>query len=107
MLATAREGFDKAFADAFAKSTYGSATAPASDVLTVHAIVENIRVSAPDMNQPGITRSYASEAGSARLVVEIRDSVTNALLGRAVDQRTIDESGFGRLEYRTSVSNQA
>lgn len=107
MLATAREGFDKAFADAFAKSSYSSASAPAGDVLVVRAMVENIRVSAPETNQPGITRSYASEAGSARLVVEIRDSLTNALLGRATDQRTIDESGFGRMEFRTSASNQA
>jgi hypothetical protein len=59
----------------------------------------------------GLTRMKAKrmdavfDAGSATLAVEVRDSQTRQLLGRAVDARTTP--GTGTLEWTTSVSNRA
>jgi len=91
------------FTDAFTKGGYQIVTAPGPDVLRVTTGIVNIRVTAPDRPTAGRSYSFSNEAGSAALFVEARDSTTNALLGRAVDQRVI---GDNYSLWRTSVSNR-
>lgn len=72
-------------------------------MLRLRTGVVDLCIDAPERPTPGITRTYSVEPGEATLVIEARDSMTGALLGRAVDRRTIgDMPGL-----RTSVSNQA
>ena len=52
----------------------------------------------------GRTRNYSEEAGSGTLVIEVRDSQTNALLGRAIERRVAGDNGPW---LRTSASNRA
>jgi hypothetical protein len=91
------------FQQAWTKSGYQVVSAPGPDVLRVKTGVINISVSAPDVMTAGRSYTFASEAGYATLFVEARDSVTGALLGRAVDQKEIGDSTIGR---RSSVSNR-
>lgn len=91
------------FQQAWAKGGYQVVTAPGPDVLRVKTGVINISVSAPDTMSAGRSYTFASEAGYATLFVEARDSMTGALLGRAVDQKEIGDSTIGR---RSSVSNR-
>ena len=52
----------------------------------------------------GRSRTYANEAGHATLVIEVHDSMTGAILGRAVDGRLAgDTDAF----MRNSVTNRA
>jgi hypothetical protein len=89
---------------AFAKGGYPVVTAPGPDVLRVRTAVLNIDVNAPDIQSPGRVTSFAQEAGSATYVVEVRDSVTGSLMGRAVDAKIVGDS----LVYlRNSVTNRA
>jgi hypothetical protein len=92
------------FANAWTKGGYTVVKEPGPDVLRVRTGVLNIRVSAPDQLTAGRSRTFAEEAGSATLFVEVRDSMTGALLGRAVDQRIV---GDGMAWRRTSSSNKA
>ena len=98
----------QAATDIFEKSWksggYQVVTAPGPDVLRVRTGVLNIWLNAPD--QPTAARSYsfAPEAGRATLFVEARDSLTGALMGRAVDQQTV---GDNLSAWRTSSSNRA
>jgi hypothetical protein len=48
--------------------------------------------------------TLAPEAGQATFFIEARDSLTGALLGRAVDQRYAGDYGGGH--WRTSASNR-
>jgi hypothetical protein len=48
--------------------------------------VANVHVTAPEMSTAGRSRVFAEQAGSATLVIEVRDSLSGELLGRAVDQ---------------------
>ena len=64
----------------------------------------NISVNAPDKQTAGRAYSFSPEAGRATLFVEARDSVTGALLGRAVDQRIVGDT---MTAWRTSASNRA
>ena len=91
------------FASAWTNGGYTVVNAPGPDVLRVKTGIINIRVNAPDKLSSPRSRSYSTEAGSAVLFVEARDSATGALLGRAVDQRIV---GDNLTAWRTSASNR-
>jgi len=92
------------FTKAFQAGGYTVVTTPGPDVVRVKTGVLNISVTAPDTLSAGRSRTFANEAGSAVLFVEARDSSSNALLGRAVDQKIAGEGGSA---YRTGASNRA
>jgi len=98
-----REQFDTYFAAAFTKAGFTIATEPGADVLRIRPGVVDIDVFAPDV-AIGRTRTFSEEAGAGTLVVEVRDSVTNALLGRAIERRLAGDNGPW---LRTSASNRA
>jgi len=91
------------FTDAWTKGGYQVVATPGPDVLRIKTGVLNIEVNAPDRPVAGNMKSFSEEAGRATLFVEARDSLTGALLGRAVDPRVI---GDNNTLWRTSVSNQ-
>lgn len=94
---------DGIFANAWTKGGYGVVNAPGPDVMRVKTGVVNVWVTAPDQPTAGRSYSFSQEAGHATLFVEARDSMTGALLGRAVDQRIV---GDNFTTWRTSVSNR-
>jgi hypothetical protein len=94
---------DRIFADAWSKGGYQVVNAPGPDVMRVKTGVVNIWVNAPDRPSAGRTYNFAGEAGQATFFVEARDSITGALLGRAVDHRIV---GDNLAAWRTSVSNR-
>jgi hypothetical protein len=92
------------FTKAFADGGYAVVAAPAPDVLRVRTGVINLSVTAPDIPTAGRSRVYANEAGQATLLIEVRDSMTGALLGRVVDGRL---AGDTQAFIRNSVTNRA
>jgi len=98
-----QEQFDSYFQDAFVKAGFTIATEPGPDVLRIRPGVADIDVTSPDVGA-GRTRTFSDEAGAGTLIVEVRDSVTNALLGRAVERRIAGDNGPW---LRTSASNRA
>jgi hypothetical protein len=104
ILDAAQTAFQKYFAEAYEKAGYQVVTAPGHDVLRLSTGIVNLDVVAPDVMGPGRRRVYSNEAGQATLVIEARDSVTGALLGRAIDrQYTSDAAPY----IRNSVTNMA
>jgi hypothetical protein len=91
------------FAKAWEKGGYPVVTESGPDVLRVRTGVVNISVTAPDVRSSARSYNFADTAGQATLVIEVRDSLTNALLGRAVDQRIAGDNTVG---WRSSVSNR-
>lgn len=104
ILEEARDGFEKLFAAAYTKAGYQVVTAPGPDVLRVATAVVNLDIEAPDTMSVGMVRTYTPEAGSATLVVEARDSLSGALLGRAADAQSTGDFG---IHLRNSVTNAA
>ena len=94
---------DGIFANAWTKGGYAVVNAPGPDVMRVKTGVVNVWVTAPDQPTAGRSYSFSQEADQATLFVEARDSMTGALLGRAVDQRIV---GDNFTTWRTSVSNR-
>ena len=98
-----RKGAGEILQKAYAEGGYPVVADPAADVLRVRTALVDITVSAPDVDSAMNVRTYTRDAGGATLVVEARDSMTGALLGRAVDSRTIDDF---TMEWRNRVTNR-
>jgi hypothetical protein len=103
-LETVRTQFGESFAKAYSKAGYQVVTTPGPDVLRLRTAVINLNVNAPERLSSGRSHSLAREAGEATLVLEARDSMTGALMGRAVDRRY---AGDTSLLLRNAVTNKS
>ena len=92
------------FRDEWTKGGFAVVDSPGPDVLKVKTGVLNISVSAPDVRTSVRSHTFSNEAGHATLFVELRDSLTGALLGRAVDGKVAGDNTVG---WRSSVSNRS
>jgi hypothetical protein len=105
-LERARKRLDRSFADVFGDAGFTIVRSPGADVVRVRVGVFDIDVQTPDGAAVTTTRTktLSENAGRATLVVEVRDSVSNALLGRAIERRIAGDNGPW---LRTSASNRA
>jgi len=65
---------------------------PGPDVLLIHGAILDVVSYAPPDDRAGRTEVYLSSVGDATLVLEIRDSITNAIMARAVDRDAAESS---------------
>jgi Protein of unknown function (DUF3313) len=101
--AAAREAFSEVFNEAYQKAGLQVVTTPGPDVLRVRPGVVNLYIAAPDTMTSSRSRTYTMESGEATLFLELRDSATGALLGRALDRRNTRNTG--RVQVSNSVTN--
>ena len=106
-------GFGVIFANAFRNAGYEVVAAPGADVLRLSPQIVDLYITAPEkVTMTPLTRIHTADAGAATLVLQIRDSTTGALLGRAVDRRTAGNRGafqgrvYSRLSITTTLSNR-
>lgn len=92
------------FSQAFTSGGFPVVTAPGDDVLRLRTAIVNLTVTSPDKMTAGRSRTYSGEAGTATLVIEARDSVSGALLGRIVDPQVAGDSSI--FLSRTRASNR-
>ena len=105
ILDAAQSGFQDVFREVYAQRGIQVVNEPGPDVLRLRTAVANLDVAAPDQMTPGRTSTYAREAGEATIVLEVRDSMSGAILGRGVDRREAGENSF--VLRRTRVTNRA
>ena len=105
MVSEGGQAASEIFSQAFSTGGFPVVTQPGDDVLRVRTAVVNLTVTSPDRMTAGRSRTYSGEAGTATLVIEARDSVSGALLGRAVDSQVAGDSSI--FLNRTRMSNRA
>ena len=105
ILDAVRDGFQEVFKETFAKEGLTLVTEPGPDVLRLRPGVVDLFIAAPDTMTAGRSRTYSVEAGRATLFLEARDSVSGALLGRALDKRETRNTGHVQVSNR--VTNTA
>jgi len=93
ILAAAQTNFDDVFVNAFKKAGYEVVTTTGPDVLRVNSGVLDLMLNAPKGQGTGIGATWIITAGQAALIVEVRDTVTNALLGRIADREATQDLG--------------
>jgi hypothetical protein len=97
--------FRRVLSDTLTRGGYKLVDEDGEDVLRVQAAIVNLVITAPGAGaQPG-SRSFVANSGQMTLVAELRDSVTDQLLGRAVD--TARGRNTGQFQWATPVSNMA
>jgi hypothetical protein len=101
----ARDEFTAVFTEVYRSAGLELVTAPGADVLRLRPGVLDLKIVAPDTMTAGRSRTYSMEAGEATLYLELRDSTTGALLGRALDRRATRNSGS--LQVSNRVTNLA
>jgi hypothetical protein len=97
--------FLEVFSKTLEEGGYELADGPGDDVLGVKSAIINLDIVAPDVNTPGITRTYSESAGEMTLYMELYDSVSGDLLAKALDRREDRRTGY--FQWRNRVTNRA
>ena len=109
-IASLKSGLSDLFRETFraelARSGYVLVDAEGPETLRVTPAIINLYVTAPAASSGGRSRVYTATSGRMTLVAELRDSVTNELLARAVDARAARSAG-AQLTWSSSVTNRA
>jgi hypothetical protein len=92
------------FTQELVKHGYTVVDAPAEDTLQIRTAIIDLFINAPDLQNPGITRSYTSSAGRMTLVLEAHDGPTGQLLARVVDGREDNHMG-GMITWTNAATN--
>ena len=79
---------------------------PDEDVLLLRPAIIDLDITAPDVRSATRSRSYAAGGGAATLFLELFDSASGDLLGRAIDRRVTRES-HGFMMQANRVTNRA
>jgi hypothetical protein len=75
------------------------------DVLLLRPAIIDLDVAAPDMRTAGRSRTYIASAGAATLYIELFDSLSGNIIGRAIDRRASRIPG--RAAWAGRVTNTA
>jgi hypothetical protein len=96
----ARIAFTNILTKAYADAGYQVVITPGRDVLRVSTAVVNLEVTAPD--PANMVKSHSGDAGQAMVVFEARDSMTGAILERAIDARVAGDMSPPLLRDRAT-----
>ncbi len=98
----------EAFLDELGKSEkYTLVNESGPDVLLIRGALLDVVSYVPPEPVGGRSRVYLSSVGEATLVIEIRDSITDAILVRAVDRRAAEQMGGSMARESNRVTNTA
>jgi hypothetical protein len=97
--------FRKVFVEELGKGGYSVVDKSGDDTLRVSPGLADVYITAPDRMEAGRVRTYTTDAGHMTLVMELRDSPTNQLLARVIDQKGGTDMGFAQVT--NSVTNSA
>ena len=76
------------------------------DVLVLRPAIVDLDVVAPDTRSAGRSRTYTARTGAATLYIELFDSLSGDIIGRAADRRAAGRSG-GFATVSNRVTNRA
>ena len=76
------------------------------DVLLLRPAIIDLDITAPDVMTAGRHRTFSSSAGAATLYIELFDSVSGQIIGRAADRQAVRSMG-GSVSWSNRVTNTA
>jgi len=79
---------------------------PDYNVLLVRAAIIDLDVTAPDNMSAGRSATFTADSGAATLYIELYDSVSGQIIGRAIDRQAARNSG-SMMRWTSRASNTA
>jgi hypothetical protein len=74
------------------------------DVLVLRPAIIDLDITAPDVQRAGRSRTYSASGGAATLYLQLVDSVSGDIIGRAID-RSVARSAGGTVSWTNRVTN--
>ena len=75
------------------------------DVLLLRPAIIDLNITAPDTRSAGRSRTFTATAGAATLYIELFDSVSGTIIGRAADRKAARSSAS--MSWSSRVTNRA
>ncbi len=100
------ELFKDTFIERLEAAGYEAVNYAGEDVLILRAAIIDLDIAAPETARGGRSRIYTTSTDAATLVVELFDSLSGDLIGRAADRRSARNSG-GFAMQSNRVTNRA
>lgn len=98
--------FKSVFTEQLEAAGYDVVNYSGEDVMILRPAIVDLDVTAPDVRTAGRSTSFSANTGAATLFVELFDSVTGDIIGRAADRRSAS-SGGGFATRSNRVTNLA
>jgi hypothetical protein len=98
--------FQRVFTERLEAAGYEVVDVAGDDVLLLRPAIIDLDVTAPDTRPAGRSRTYSASTGAATLYIQLFDSYTGEIVGRAADRRAARSPG-GMISWTNSVTNLA
>jgi hypothetical protein len=98
--------FERVFTERLEAAGYEVVDVAGDDVLVLRPAIIDLDVTAPDTRTPGRSRTYSASTGAATLYIQLFDSVSGEIVGRAADRRAVRSPG-AMISWSNSVTNIA
>ena len=98
--------FERVFAERLEAAGYEVVDGANDDVLLLRPAIIDLDITAPDTRTAGRSRTFTASTGAATLYMQLFDSVSGDIIGRAADRRAV-RSGGGSISWSNSVTNTA
>ncbi len=109
IISKGKDSFVQVFTDILEEGGYSIVTQHGEDVLLVRPSIFDLDINAPDLMSPGRITTFTESAGSAKLSLELYDSITGQILFRSLDKRRARWTNLrlGTALPTSSVTNRA
>lgn len=98
--------FERVFTERLEEGGYEVVEVGGDDVLVLRPAIIDLDITAPDTRSGGRSRTFTSSTGAATLYIELFDSLSGDIIGRAADRQAV-RSGGGTVSWSNSVTNTA
>lgn len=98
--------FVEVFRERLQAAGYEVVDVAGEDVMILRPAIIDLDITAPDTMTAGRSRTYTATTGAATLYMELFDSLSGDIIGRAADRRTARQAG-GFVTWSSRVTNTA
>jgi Protein of unknown function (DUF3313) len=98
--------FERVFTERLEAAGYEVVNMANEDVLLLRPAIVDLDITAPDTRSAGRSRTFTASTGAATLYMQLFDSLSGDLIGRAADRQAVRSAG-GMVTWSNSVTNTA
>jgi hypothetical protein len=98
--------FERVFTERLEAAGYEVVDVAGDDVLVLRPAIIDLDITAPDTRSAGRNYTVTASTGAATLYIQLFDSLSGDIIGRAADRQAARSAG-GRMTWSNSVTNTA